>query len=152
MAWKPLQRAKAIYDEKRLAGLIREFTARGYSEEMIRKLYAEAEEAEWWINLDVVVTVRRFPDRSAHVSIRRQDRKPIHDWRIFQRIKNEVLGPECEAVELYPAESRLADSANQYHLWGSSDPTFRFPIGFPDRLVMEVGDPDSGAVQRPLDH
>ena len=69
----------------------------------------------------------------AHISIRRQDRAAIHDWRDLQRIKNELLGPEAEAIELYPAESRLTDSANQYHLWGFR--TWKVPIGYQERLV-----------------
>src|SRR6516164_7566855 len=52
-----------------------------------------------------------------HLSICRIDRKPIHDWRELQEIKNALVGPEHEAVELYPAESRLVDTANQFHLW-----------------------------------
>jgi hypothetical protein len=52
-----------------------------------------------------------------HLSIRRNDRHWARDWRHFQRIKNEILGPEREAMELYPAESRLVDEANQFHLW-----------------------------------
>lgn len=40
-----------------------------------------------------------------------------HDWRHFQRIKNEMAGPEREAVEIYPPESQLVDSANEYWLW-----------------------------------
>ncbi len=72
-----------------------------------------------------------------HVSIKRRDRKPIgiEHFRDFQRIKNELIGEENEAVELYPAESRLADSANQYHLWIIADPNWRFPFGFKDRFV-----------------
>lgn len=66
------------------------------------------------------------------LSIRRLDRAPIHDWRDLQAIKNELVGPECEAVELYPAESRLVDTANQYWLWCYNDPTYRFPFGFSD--------------------
>jgi len=52
-----------------------------------------------------------------HLSIKRNDKECVHDWRDLQRIKNEVVGEEREAVELYPAESRLVDQANQYHLW-----------------------------------
>lgn len=40
-----------------------------------------------------------------------------HDWRDFQEIKNRFAGTEWEAVELYPAESRLLDSSNYYMLW-----------------------------------
>jgi hypothetical protein len=60
-----------------------------------------------------------------HLSICRTDKQAVHDWRAFQRIKNELAGPEWEAVEIYPAESRLVDMANQYHLW-----CFPFAIGF----------------------
>jgi hypothetical protein len=40
-----------------------------------------------------------------------------HDWREFQAIKNQIAGLECEAFELYPAESRLLDPSNYYTLW-----------------------------------
>lgn len=40
-----------------------------------------------------------------------------HDWRDFQAIKNQLAGIECEAFELYPAESRLLDPSNYYALW-----------------------------------
>jgi hypothetical protein len=52
-----------------------------------------------------------------HLSIKRNDQQPIHDWRHLQQIKNDICGPDREAVELYPASSRVIDSANQYHLW-----------------------------------
>lgn len=84
-----------------------------------------------------------------HLSIRNQENTADHDWRDFQRIKNELVGPEAEAVELYPAESRKVDAANQYHLWCFEDPAFRFPFGFGDRLVTEQ--PFPGTVQRPFE-
>jgi hypothetical protein len=52
-----------------------------------------------------------------HLSIRRNDRKAECDWRIFQRIKNDIAGDEREAVQLFPAMRRVLDTANQYHLW-----------------------------------
>lgn len=55
-------------------------------------------------------------------------RKP--SWRALQRIKNELVGPQHEAVEIYPAESRLIDTCDKYHLWVFCDPTLRFPFGF----------------------
>jgi hypothetical protein len=70
-----------------------------------------------------------------HLSIKRRDKAPIHDWRELQAIKNELVGPECEGMELYPAESRLVDTANQYHLRVFVDPATRFPLGFQERLV-----------------
>ena len=71
-----------------------------------------------------------------HLDIRRLDGEPCKSWRDFQRIKNELVGPEHEAVELFPAEGRLVDTANQYHLWVAADPQYRFPFGFNHRLVL----------------
>ena len=104
---------------------------------------------EAWVNNLYQVLVRRIPATDeegnpnegvadlVHISIRSHDREAKRDWRHFQRIKNELLGPEYEAVEMYPAESRLVDTSNQYHLWAIDDPTFRFPFGYQDRLVTE---------------
>jgi hypothetical protein len=69
-----------------------------------------------------------------HLSIKRHDRHPIGDWRHMQAIKNEIAGPEREAVEIYPAESRLVDSANEYHLWVFPEGYF-IEFGFTERLV-----------------
>ncbi len=82
-----------------------------------------------------------------HLSIKRRDKLPIHDWRDLQRIKNELVGPEAEGVELYPAESRLVDSANQFHIF--CFPEAAFPFGFHEgRLVTEAG--ANGSKQRPF--
>lgn len=83
-----------------------------------------------------------------HLSVKRLDKQPIHDWRDLQRIKSELVGPECEGCELYPRESRVVDTANQYHLWVFADPGVMFPFGF-DRGVR-VNESLRGAVQRPL--
>lgn len=71
-----------------------------------------------------------------HLDISRHDGQPCKSWKELQQIKNELVGPECEAVELFPAESRLVDTANQYHLWVYADPKFRFPFGFAHRFVL----------------
>lgn len=82
------------------------------------------------------------------LSIKRRNKDAIHDWRDLQRIKNELIGPEFEAIEIYPAESRLHDTANQYHLWVFAD-GYQMPIGFADRVVAE--ETIGGAVQRPFE-
>jgi hypothetical protein len=86
-----------------------------------------------------------------HLSIKRKDKAPLDEnrWRILQQIKNDLVGAENEAVELYPAESRLVDTANQIHLFVLRDSTIRFPFGFQTRLVSGVS--SHGAVQRPFD-
>jgi hypothetical protein len=72
-----------------------------------------------------------------HLSIKRHDRYPVFNWRDIQTLKNELIGPENEAVQLFPAESRLVDGANQYHLFVLKDPTIKFPFGFWSRVVTE---------------
>lgn len=119
------------------------------SEDAIEAQILDATHTEMWSNDRYVVSVRRDEDQ-VWLSIRRLDRAPCRDWRDFQRIKNQLVGPECEAVELYPAESRLVDTANQFWLWCSNDPTFRYPIGF-DAGRTVTSESGAGSVQRPLD-
>jgi hypothetical protein len=72
------------------------------------------------------------------LSIKRNDKTPCRSWRDFQDIKNQLVGPENEAIEIFPAESRLIDTSNQYHLWAFSDPNYRLPFGFDSgRTVLE---------------
>ena len=97
------------------------------------------------------VTSPAFP-AMLHLSIKRRDRQPIHDWRVLQEIKNLIVGPTHEAVELYPSEERLTDTANQYHLWVLAEPGLMFPFGFFDgRNVSDTAEAaEVGATQRPL--
>ncbi|HRH85667.1 MAG TPA: hypothetical protein PLO41_02360 [Rubrivivax sp.] len=73
------------------------------------------------------------------LSIKRRDRAPVHDWRELQQIKNMIVGDEHEGFEVYPAESRLVDTANQYHVWVFVDPAVRLPVGYGQREVMDCG-------------
>lgn len=105
-----------------------------------------------FLNSRYQVNVREFVHPTlgpvCHLSIKTRDRSPRHDWRDFQRIKNELCGEECEGIELYPAESRLVDSSNQYHLWVFATDV-RVPVGFTERFVME--EEWGKARQRPFD-
>jgi len=113
-------------------------TEEGYKE-LIKTTIMDAANAEIYLNDLYQVRVYRDKDELVHLSIKRRDRKEIRDWRELQAIKNAILGPECEAVELYPAESRRVDTANQYHLFGHADPKYRFGFGFFEgRWVTEV--------------
>lgn len=103
-----------------------------------------------FVNSRYQVTVYAFTDEQfgamAHLSIKTHDRQARHDWRDLQRIKNELCGAECDAVEVYPAESKLVDAANQYHLFVFRD--FKLPFGFQTRLVADGNWRDS--MQRPF--
>lgn len=84
-----------------------------------------------------------------HLSIKRHDRYPVFNWRDLQAIKNQLVGHENEAVMLFPAESRLVDGANQYHIFCLQDSTLRFPFGFTERAVSN--DSIGKSRNRPLD-
>ena len=75
------------------------------------------------------------PDKSClHLNIRRLDGGMFKDWRHFQQIKNEIAGPEREAIELYPAESRKVDTTNKWHLWVLPEGV-RMDVGWTERDV-----------------
>lgn len=105
-----------------------------------------------YVNRDYQVTIFDEPGPGNgwpemwHLSFKRRDREPFHDWRIAQRIKNSIVGKQNEGVELYPSESRLVDTANQYHLFVIKDPEVLFPFGFSTRLVTD--DEAHGSKQR----
>ena len=51
------------------------------------------------------------------------------DWRDFQNIKNELAGMESRAFEVYPEDSHLMDTANQFWLWC-------FPVGHSPKIGL----------------
>lgn len=133
MNWTPFERATVTRAHAQIHAIANKFDLPGKDEIWINNLYQVAvfRDGDW-----------------IHLSIKRQDRSATHDWRHLQRIKNEIVGPENEAVELFPAESRLVDAANQFHLWVLADPQARFPIGFGDRWVSDTN--EFGSIQRPF--
>ena len=76
---------------------------------------------EVWVyrkkNADFLVHNPMYKGKCTYISIKRKDKKALHDWRHFQQIKNELVGKEVEGIEMYPAESRLHDTANQFHIF-----------------------------------
>src|SRR5579864_9111194 len=63
------------------------------------------------------VTVVRIDGHVYQITITPHDGTRGHIWADFQRIKDQIAGPDVEAVELYPAQSRLVDAGPGYHLW-----------------------------------
>ena len=76
-------------------------------------------------------------DDMVWLSIKRKDKEPCRDWRDFMEIKNQLVGEEHEAVELYPAKKRIVDTANQFHLWCFKNPERFFPFGFVNGYQMD---------------
>jgi hypothetical protein len=77
-----------------------------------------------------------FKGEMRYLSIKRHDKEAVKDWRDFQDIKNQLCGEDSEAVELFPSESRLVDTANQYHLWVFPK-GYILPFGMIARAVIE---------------
>ena len=141
--WRPLQRAslRGVTEADIEATLSK---IPGESREGVKAaLDHEAENCEYWINDLYQVQVRPLEDDNGnvaakHLNIRRRDGRPIfRDWRHFQWIKNQLVGEECEGLEIYPAESRLSDTSNKYHLFVYTDPAYRIPFGMQNRDVMD---------------
>ena len=87
--------------------------------------------------------------RFNHVSFKSIDRTARHDWRDIQRMKNELLGEDVEALEVYPAEDRLHDTCNQFHIY-AFEPGRTIPLGWTGRVVGETPHGEVGS-QRPFD-
>lgn len=106
------------------------------------------EDDEVWWSDRFQVRVRFVPrsdgssgtrDGLVHLSINSHNRAPVRRWRHLQQIKNEIMGEDRWAVEVFPAEDDLADTSNQYHLWvmpAGETPGF----GFRGRLVSTPED------------
>jgi hypothetical protein len=124
--WQTLQRATLVH------------TGGERYREHVMKIAADC---ECYGNNRYTVSVRRCKPQDPehpvliHLSIHDHDRTASHDWRDLQRIKNDICGPEAEAIEIYPAESRLIDNANEFHLWCWEG--MKIPCGWQERLVSE---------------
>jgi hypothetical protein len=154
---KPLERAIPLPPSEAL--ITETMTLLGVSRRRaIAVMQRETAKADLWRNDVYQVQRRVVPDDEKglefpmiHLNIRRIDGEPIlRDWRDFQEIKNQLVGPECEAVELYPAESRKVDTSSKYHLWCFADPANGWPFGWTRRDVIEPTTSDEpGMKQRP---
>jgi hypothetical protein len=147
--WKPFVLTEPAPKSAEFVASLPDIHRKVYEDE--QRLYDEGKQTMWQNHLYVVIA-KTDDNGFTWLSIRRQDRKAIRDWRHFQRIKNELCGPEREAIELFPAESRLVDGANQYHLWVFPEGQ-HVPIGWEvDRMVTGADEAAAiGAVQRDLE-
>ena len=109
--------------------MVLEMTGRKLSWSEAKQYYHEMFDCDTYENDTYIVMVFRgkqadwlihdpeLKGKMTYISIKNRDKTAIHDWRHFQQIKNELVGDEVEAIELYPKESRLHDTVNQYHLF-----------------------------------
>jgi len=156
--WIPLEQYRFVSSKEQREKMYRD-TKAAFPEMEDGKIRASIDAAtdelgDYWRN-DVyavhrIVWAGRGPDGCdiVQLSIKRHDRAPAKDWRDFQRIKNQLTHPECEGMELYPAESRLVDTSTQFHIWVVADPKYRWPVGYNEGRVITEKNIGS-AVQRP---
>lgn len=154
--WKPMAKAKSLpLHPSRRRDLVSWATRLGHEPEEIEALIVDAENAETWMNDSYVATIHPAKawtegwPKMAQLSIRRIDRKPIHDWRHLQQIKNDIFGHETEAVELYPKSARVVDTANSYHLFVLVDEGAVFPFGWATGLKTDENAAGIPKQQRP---
>ena len=126
---------------------------------LIRAGLEREERAEVWINSHYQINVYRGHDadelvhapdlqgRCTWLSIKRRDKKPVNSWQDFQTMKNVLVGVDCDAIQIYPAEKNLINTANQYHLICFPEDA-SLPFGWKRRLInSESGITAGGARQ-----
>jgi hypothetical protein len=137
--WQPMERAVRIIPEK---------LRKAAETDPAVASHLEAND-EMWKNDRYTVTVFRRDDGTVEcLSIKRNDKGAVRDWRHMQKIKTELAGADAEGFQIFPAEDRLVDTANQTWIW-CLPPGVRIPCGFTERLT---GGPEEaekvGASQR----
>jgi hypothetical protein len=159
---KPFALAEAVVEP--LAEFVSRQIARGVDPVAAADCWRDLRRCEIWKNDEYQVHVDKNPSHGLgvgiiiwHLSIKRVDREPVHDWRDLQAIKTAIAGADVEAIEIYPAEDRVVDTANQYHLFAFvADKTIpirapRFPLGWGKREVTGSAEAEAfGAKQREL--
>jgi hypothetical protein len=123
----------------------------------LRRMYNKMKRDKLYLSEQYQVAIDKNPPHHFvgmvmwHLSIKRLDKEPIMDWRDLQAIKSQLCGAEAEAIQLFPAESRVVDTSNQYHLWvfmkGRGERLPKVPVGWETSMVLDES--KAGAKQRP---
>ena len=96
--------------EQAKMGLHRDIYAEIYVNDIYQVAVYRNEEADELVHLD------ELKGRCTWLSIKRRDKRPVNNWQDMQTIKNRLVGVDCDAIQIFPAESRMINMANQYHL------------------------------------
>ena len=123
-----------------IKGLLKESGIEGDPLSIIEREYAHHTRLQKYANDKYVVSVDKkcdhihpnWPEELPcwYISFSMRDGGHLLDWREIQEIKNQVLGPEYECVMLWPKESRVLDTANQFHMYAIGRPGIEFPVGY----------------------
>ena len=139
--WEPLVKTSTPKRAIAWKHLVEEFgVAKQYAKNLLRYM----DSMTYWQNSTYFVSTKKrnghgsydfaketyngvWTGESMWISFHRHDREPVIDWRDMQNSKNDVAGPEWEAIQIFPSESRLMDTANEYHMFAFNG---ELPIGF----------------------
>lgn len=146
--------------EELIAQTMKEFP--GATREIVEGLLQDVAKDLIFVNERYQVNISDVPPETmpegwpalVRLSIKRRDKERVgpEKYRDFMAIKDRLVGPENEAVELYPARSREYDTANQYWLFVIKDPKQRWPFGFDYGERVVSAQKDVGAArQHPFD-
>lgn len=122
---RAMERAKEKHIKKLVAGGYgkwEDITNTDDTKAIIRHMRSEGMTSipyQMWVNGLFVVQAFNTPNawNAIRIMIRWADARPEHNWAMFQRIKNDLFGPERVALEVYPGEANKQDVANMYWLW-----------------------------------
>jgi hypothetical protein len=125
----------------------RDYADLGLSAPALRRMFEKMRRDKLYLSDFYQVAIDKDPPHGFpgvvlwHLSIKRIDKEPIMDWRDLQAIKDQLCGAEAEAIQLFPAKSRVVDTSNQYHLWvfmkGGSQRLPRVPVGWTASMVLD---------------
>ena len=116
------------------------------------KLYEETfGDCQFWTNDMYQVNIRKGSNTQywfhfnadninqyVYLSIKRRDKEAAFDLEHLQEIKDVLVGENLMAIELYPNQKRVLDTANQYHMFVF--PENIFPVKFTEDLKSEDAD------------
>jgi hypothetical protein len=73
---------------------------------------------DWRYDYEAQIRLTETPRGAVrHLTIKRRSGKDGIPWDVLQRIKNEMLGEDCTAVEVYPPQREVVNEVNMRHLW-----------------------------------
>jgi hypothetical protein len=128
------RKAAAEQTRRRRSGAWQEWTSRAVAKGEVGSGAWLSEIHTAYQNGAYAVLVRTIPSgwgRIEHASIHTLTGGDI-SWRDKQRIKNEIFGEHALAVEVFPPQAELIDSADAFHLWILPE-GFRLPFSLDEK-------------------
>ena len=126
-AWHPLERNPQWWVDQQAERVFADIQKR-YPDIPKEAIEEQISDETWGSDTYTVNVHYQGGDRDGFVelAIHNHNRTTHVPWRHMQQIKNEILGEEREGVQIFPAESRLIDTANEY--WIYVYPTGKSPM------------------------